>query len=738
MSHPWLANLRNDLISGAVSASVAIPLALGYGMFAFVALGEAYFVNGLVAGLISATVVGLVAVLLQDRSRAIYAPRVVTTFFVGALLRSMVNSNAAIFQSGDVELAVTILLLVILLAGAFQLLFGWIRLGSLLKHTPYPVLAGFQNAAAILLFLVQIGNVLGFAKSSPVTQLLANLPGTKPASLLVGVTTFGVMWYAKRMLPKVPPVITGLAAGTLCYYLLAWLAGPQYLGALIGRGQFFSFGMLALPEFFRLAHHTQFVEIVPMVLTSALALAFIASLDALLCARILEGGTSGKSDSDRQLMRLGLGNMLAASAGGITAGLNLGPSLINRAYGARTPLSVLVNASIVMLTILLALPLLAYLPRAVLSGVIMVIAIQHIDATTIPLIRRLLTGKFKDRRAMALDLAVSVTVTVLAISVNIVTAVFVGIFVAMTLFLLRISQSVVRSSYTCETMRSRKRRNPIDEALLREQAGQVHLLTLEGAIFFGSAERLYECIDAIVEKGGRCVIADMRHVSDIDHTGARLMQEIYLKLLGLQIPLLLSHIHPRSQGYLMLADVGLMAAIEPAQVFTDTDRALEWAENFLIRAARVGPAEEQIVLAELPLMAGLNAAQVGQARAALTKRRFPAGAVIFRQGEQAHEMFIILRGSASVYAADSTGGATRLVTFGSGMVFGEVAIFDGQPRSATVIADNDLHCYVLAESAFESLKVDSPSVAIQLLMNLALQFATNLRNSNRMVFELNR
>jgi SulP family sulfate permease len=733
----WFKFLRNDMAGGAVSAAVAIPLALGYGMFAFVALGGAYFVHGVVAGLLSASVVGFVATLFKDKSKAIYAPRIVTTFFIGALLRGLVNSNAEIFAGADVELTVTVLLLVILLAGAFQLLFGWIRLGSLLKHTPYPVLAGFQNAAAVLLFLVQVGNVLGFAKPAPITQLLANMPTLKPASLLVGVATFCIMWYAKRLLPKVPPVITGLAAGTLIYYLLLGGVGAQHMGPVIGPGQFFSFGLLAVPEFFHLARNPHFVQVLPMVLTGALGLAFIASLDALLCAKILEGGSSTQDESNRQLMRLGLGNMLSASMGGITSGLNLGPSLVNRAFGARTPLSVMINAAIVLLTICFLLPVLAYLPRTVLSAVIMVIAIQHLDATTLPLIRRLLTGRFSDRRAMALDLSVSLLVTVLAISVNIVAAVLVGIFVAMILFLLRISRSVVRTSYTCELMRSRKRRDPTDEAVLSEQGRHVHVLTLEGAIFFGSAERLLAYIDAIAAGGARCVIMDMGLVTDIDNTGARLMLEIFDKLRKRGITLLLSHLNPLSHGSQMLADVGLMAAIGEAHIFHDTDRALEWAENILIIAERGKFAEQQRLLDQQPLFDGLTAQETQLACAALGTRRFEPGDIVFKQGDHAEEMFIIARGSASVYVPDSRGGSTRLVTFAPGTVFGEVAIFDRKPRSATVIADNDLHCYVLADSAFESLKCQSPSVAIQMLINLGAQMATNLRNSNRIVFQLN-
>src|SRR3954466_13593075 len=100
MSHPWLSNIRNDVVGGLVSASVAIPLAVGYGMFAFVSLGDEYFADGALAGLYTAFIVGLASVLLGDKTTTVYAPRVTSTFFIGLLLYHLVHSDAAFLRSG--------------------------------------------------------------------------------------------------------------------------------------------------------------------------------------------------------------------------------------------------------------------------------------------------------------------------------------------------------------------------------------------------------------------------------------------------------------------------------------------------------------------------------------------------------------------------------------------------------------------------------------------------------------
>ena len=162
-----------DLVGGVVSSAVAIPLAIGFGMFAFVSLGDQYFAWGAVSGLISALVVGVVSVLLGERSTMVYAPRVTTTFFLGLLLNSLLHSDAP--RTPSVSAVLAVFFAIVLAGGVFQALFGLMRLGTIIKFTPHPVMAGFQNMAAALLFLVQIGNVLGFDRSIGFTSAFGYL-----------------------------------------------------------------------------------------------------------------------------------------------------------------------------------------------------------------------------------------------------------------------------------------------------------------------------------------------------------------------------------------------------------------------------------------------------------------------------------------------------------------------------------------------------------------------------------
>ncbi|GAC1497073.1 MAG: hypothetical protein NVS2B1_05520 [Bradyrhizobium sp.] len=193
------AAARTEIVAGLVSSSVAIPLAMAFGMFAFVTLGDEYFAYGAMAGLISAVIAGFVCVLLGDRSTRIYAPRITTTFFLGLLLYSLLHRDVAIDGEPNVATTLLVFFAIVLLGGLLQALFGLLRLGTLIKFAPHPVMAGFQNMAAVLLFLVQLGNVLGFQHNVRFTRVFAAIGDARPMSVLIAGLTFVAMWNARRI-----------------------------------------------------------------------------------------------------------------------------------------------------------------------------------------------------------------------------------------------------------------------------------------------------------------------------------------------------------------------------------------------------------------------------------------------------------------------------------------------------------------------------------------------------------
>ena len=352
-----IATARIDVIAGLVSSTLAIPLAMAFGMFAFVTLGDEYFAYGAMAGLISAVIAGLVCVLLGDRSTRVYAPRITTTFFLGLLLYSLSHRPATADAEPDAAATLLIFFAIILLGGLFQALFGLMRLGSLIKFAPHPVMAGFQNMAAVLLFLVQLGNVLGYEHNIPFTRVFGAIGEARPLSVLVAALTFVATWNARRITTKAPPVLIGLGCGIIAYYGIVVSGFGDMLGPIIGPPTASAAMRTVLVDFSGLPMAAPLESSALVILSSALALAIIASIDALLCAKLTSQPGELRAGDDNLLIRLGIANAISASFGGVTNGINIGPSLTNRAFGGRFWLSVIVNAAAVLAAATLLFPI---------------------------------------------------------------------------------------------------------------------------------------------------------------------------------------------------------------------------------------------------------------------------------------------------------------------------------------------------------------------------------------------
>lgn len=722
---------------GCVSAAVATPLAIGFGMFAFVGLGDEFFGYGVLAGLLGVVAAGLVCVLLGDRSGAVYAPRVVTTFFIGTLLlQHVADSDAALVRDGGTVAVLTIVLAIVLLAGAIQLAFGALRVGSLIRFTPQPVIAGFQNCAALLLVIAQTGQVLGFDTHVPLASVPAYITDAKPLSILVASVAALATWHARRWVTRMPPVLFGLLAGTVAYYAIAGVAGRDGLGPLIGPlppldAMLVNSGALA-----DLARHPDVGELLPVVLSGAFCIAVIASVDALLCSRLLESAGARRAATNVQLVRLGAANVATACVGGITTGFNLGPSLVNRDFGGRGRTSVLVNVAVTIALIAAAMPLVGHLPRAALSGVIVVIGIQHMDRWSLGLVRRIVARPRARTLALVFDLLVVLVVTFLALLFDLVSAVALGMALSVVYFLARMSRSVVRRAYRANAARSRKTRAPRLMGFLAERGNAILVIELDGALFFGTAEQLSDRLESELGHETRYVILDFKRVTEVDSTGAEVVRHLAGQLAERGATLFVAGVVAGSAFYRVLQDSGILGEHGSAVAFVDLDRAIEGAEQALIDAEcdleeRAGT----FPLGALPLLRRMDRSEMAAVRARLARRIYAPRQAVFDQGEHGESLFIVVAGNASARMVDN-GRERRLMTFGPGGIFGEMGFLERSTRSATVVADDELHCLVLDRAAFDDLAREHPAAAIKLLSALGRELSTRLRLVNRAILQL--
>lgn len=738
MSLRWPATLRSDAAGGMTAAVLTVPVSMGLGALAVHGLGERYVAYGMLGGLYAAAIVPVVAVLLGARTVAAYAPRSVVASLIGSLVvQRLLRADPPLLDPDDVRGTLAVLLFVMLLAGLFQALFGALRLGTFVRYIPSPVMAGFQNAAALLILASQIRPLLGLPGGVSLLETATWLGQAQPLTLVVGLLTALTMSQGHRMRFRIPPVVLGLAAGTGAYYLAAGVGQGGALGPTLGTIPFAVPTSSYLPDFAALLAAAASWTLQLSLVAAGFSLAIVASLDALLTVRTAETITGHRTRGNAELVRLGVGNAISACVGGIFCSINLGATAAAHRAGARTWASLLVTAGSVLLAILLFAPALGYLPKAVVAGMLVVIGIQLVDPWTVQTARRLATGEVVDWRRMTLDLAVTVLVATLAIAVDLFVAVAVGVGVAVLFFLLTMSKSVVRRAYRGDTVHSRKTRSPRRMEILQAEGGRILVLELEGPIFFGTAEALTRRID-VDGAGVTFLVLDLKRVNEIDTTGAQILLQIQRRLQGDGKQLALSHVVPGSPVGDIVADTGILRALTRDRVFVDTDRALEWAEDQLIaRFLGAGEADDEYELEHLDMLADLGKADRDVLRAGLVRRTYAKGEVVFREGDEGRDLYIIARGTASVrMRLPGEHRERRLATFAAGTVFGELALLDAGPRSATVQADEDLVCYILTDEAFAALTRDHHAIAIKLLASLGRELGRRLRRANQTIYQL--
>lgn len=728
---------RDELSGGAASALLTLPLSIGFGLFAFNPLGASYAGYGVLAGLYSAVIVAVVGLLFRSNSSIILAPRSMQAYLVSMVVLHLVQAESyALLQ--DPQKTLTVLFFVMFLSGVMQALFGTLGLGNLVKYIPYPVIAGFQNAGALLLLLSQLAPLLGLEQGRKPGTLLLQLQQVQPLTLAIGLITCVLMLHGGKLTKRIPPVMLGMFAGIGLYHLCSFLGFASSLGPLVGEFEFTMPDLRYLSGFYDLMGGPMWWNLLPSMIAWAASLALISSLDILLCAKVMEGVTQKRQDHNVSLVQLGVGNFVAAAFGGLSSAINLSSSQANHSAGGRTGYSVLISAVLMLVAVLFFSSLIAQIPKVVVAGMLFVTAWKLFDRWTTQLVRRIIVAGVSNRTSLLLDLLVIVLVTAVAVFSDLVTAVAIGMLVSVFSFLFRMSQSAIRRCIAGDVLRSRKTREPRQAQLLSEKGQRIVVFELEGAVFFGTAEKLILQIEKALANGASSVIVDFKRVTDIDSTGVRFLIQVNDKIINKGRFLLLSSIEDSSRLGHFLRDMGALAALGKERVFVDLDQALQSAEDQLI-LSELGDLEidSEFPFNQLDIFSGLSGSEIEIMKGKLKRRTYAKEENVFNEGDPGQQLFVIAKGEASVrIRRPGAKHDIRLVTFCPGTVFGELALLDTEVRSASVQADEDLVCFVLEQEVFEQLASEHPHIAVTLLRNLGRELSKRLRSANRVIYQM--
>jgi sulfate permease, SulP family len=348
--------LTADLVAGLSVAMVAIPQSLAYAQLAGI---PAYY------GLYAAFIPTIIGALFGSSSVLSTGPVALTSLLTFASVSLLAPPGSDLFVSHVILLA--------LLSGLFQLLFGVFRLGVLLNFLSHPVLMGFINAAAILIALSQLPTLLGIPAQpsehllSDVWHVLLNLGQRHDLSLGFGLCTIALLLVFRRYLPRLPGVLLTVIALTVASAMLGYSAMGGSVVGEIPRG---------LPQ---LGTPPLDPQAVAALLPAAFVIALISFMEAMSSGKVIAMRTRTAWDENQELIGQGLAKMAAAFCQSMPVSGSFSRSALNLSAGARTGMSSVISALCVLATLMFFTGLLHHLPKPVLAAIIMVAVAGLVD-----------------------------------------------------------------------------------------------------------------------------------------------------------------------------------------------------------------------------------------------------------------------------------------------------------------------------------------------------------------------
>lgn len=720
----------SDAWGGLAASLVALPSALAFGVTVYGALGPDWAGAGALAGIVGAALLGIVAPLSGGAPRLVTAPCAPAAAVMGALAADLARRGHAPAK------VVALLGVAALLSAGFQLLFGLLRGGRLIKFIPYPVVTGYLSGVAVIIFLAQLPKLLGVPGGEGLFARLAAPGSWNHAGVAVGLAAMAAMVWGPRAVKGLPPPILGLAGGAAAYAALAALdpalrtldGNPLVVGPLAAAGGAGA-GWSGRLEGLKALSAAD----LPLVLTPALTLSVLLSIDTLKTCVVVDALTRSRHDSDRTLLGQGAANAVCALAGGIPGAGTMGATLVNVTSGGTTRLSGILCGVFSLAAFLLLARLIAWVPAPALAGILLVVAARMYDRKSFRLLRQ---------RSTLTDFLVGAAVIVVAVLSGLIAAAGVGLGLSMLLFIHeQILASVIRRKTDGTQMFSKSRRLPAEREALETLGKRTVVCELQGSLFFGTTDQLFSELEADL-KTASFLILDMRRVQSVDFTAAHMLKQIEDHLRERGGRLLISRAPqslPTGQDLQRYFDeVGLVKAKRNVELCPSLDDALARAEDALLAEAGFKPhvSGAALDLAELDLLREAEPEQVAALRAAARELSVKAGEAVFRRGDAGDEMFLVRKGQVRIELPLAVGAPHHLVTFGRGDFFGEVVFLDRGRRTADAVAAADAELYAVSRARFDELARAHAGLGIKVFARLAKTLAVRLRQADAEVTAL--
>ena len=508
-----------DLMAGIIVGIVALPLAIAFGIASGVTPEK---------GIITAIVAGLIVSVFGGTKVQIGGPTGAFIIIVYGIIQ----------QYGFEGLTIATLM-----AGVFLILFGLLRLGTVIKYIPYPIVVGFTSGIAVTIFTTQMKDLLGLSLAQVPADFIEkwdvyfrHLDTIDPWSALVGVMSVVLIVLTPRFSKKIPGSLVAIIVMTVAALLLKTYAG---VGTIETIGDRFSISsQLPQAQLPALSWLT-----VKSLVAPALTIAVLGAIESLLSATVADGVTGDHHHSNTELIAQGMANLASPLFGGIPATGAIARTMTNINNGGRSPIAGMVHAGVLLLIFLFFMPLAQYIPMACLAGVLVVVSYGMCGWRSF---RSILRNPKSDVIVLWLTF-------LLTILFDLTVAIEVGIVAACLLFMRRMAETtevkVISEEIDPTLETSDLRLGNLDHLLIPKG---VEVYEIEGPYFFGAGNRFEEVMATLGDRP-KVRIIRMRKVPFVDSTGIHNLYNLckMSKKEGIQV--VLSGVRPNVQATLQRA-----------------------------------------------------------------------------------------------------------------------------------------------------------------------------------------
>ena len=506
----------SDLMAGIIVGIVALPLAIAFAIASGVSPEK---------GIITAIVAGFIISALGGSKVQIGGP-------TGAFI---IIISGIIAQYGVQGLTIATLM-----AGVFLILMGVLRLGTIIKYIPYPIVVGFTSGIAVTIFTTQIKDLTGMQMSSNPSDFIEkwiayfqNIGNIDLWSTAMGLLSIVIITLMPRISKKIPGSLIAIIVVTIVALLLKEFCGVDSIETI---GDRFSINA-KIPE----AQMPQMTwDTIKGLAAPAFTIAILGAIESLLSATVADGVTGDHHNSNTELIGQGIANLATPLFGGIPATGAIARTMTNINNGGRTPIAGIVHAAVLLLIFLFLMPLARFIPMACLAGVLVVVSYGMSGW-------RSFLAMLKNPKS---DITVLLLTFFLTIIFDLTIAIEVGLVCACLLFMRRMSEtSDVSVIY-----------NEIDISEDADmQAGNLENLTIpkgvevyeiNGPYFFGAGNRAEEMMQRF-GNDPKVRIIRMRKVPFIDSTGLHNLENLCLMSKKENVQIVLSGVNPKVEAVLV-------------------------------------------------------------------------------------------------------------------------------------------------------------------------------------------